>query len=825
LVANGNSRTAYASDTMLKNYFKTAIRNLSRNRIYSAINISGLSLGLACAMLILLYVKDESSYDRFHTGVDHIYRIYSQVSDLGNRQLTSPDGTKNPAAAGEIHKMGITGFLQGPRFTEKIPAIRSFVRVRVETLEQRRGADVVTQEVAFVDSNFFSVFSFPLLRGDPKTCLLGTHAIVLSEDAAIKQFGTVNALGKTVMVRKADAFDPYTVTAVAKRCPQNSSIKFETLMPLHVDPSQNRDGMNWFNFFLDTYVVLAPHADLKNVETQMQAVYLHDAENARKEAAEKYGTKDRAVYKMQPFTAMHLDKDLPSNSDPGNPMYAYILSGISAFVLLIACINFVNLTIARSLQRAKEIGIRKVVGGSRKQLMFQFLGESLVLCLIAFLLAIVLVKWLLPVFNELSNKALSLSYLFDARLVTAYLVLFLFTGFLAGFYPAMVLSGYDPVQTLYSRFRLVGKNLLQKSLVVVQFTLASFLIAATLIIYSQFNYLTTEKLGYDDTNLVLVDKRDLKHDQARMFRSELMKDPDILGMTAKDAGYSFTGAKINGDSTLGFAYATIDESFLPLLKIPIVSGRNFSPAYPSDSSHSVLVNETFVARAGWKHPIGQEVNFWYNNNEKYRVVGVIRDYHFQPLSEKIGPQLLTMKESNDYGTAIIKIKPNGQQASLQYIGKLYRSLFPISPYSHLFQDQVNRRNYEAEAKWKQIMLYSAILTIFISCIGLFGLSVLSAERRTKEIGIRKVLGASVNSVVTILSKDFIKLVIISLLMAMPLAWMAAGKWLANYPYRISVGWEIFAVAALLVVLIALATVSFQAVKAAVANPVKSLRSE
>ncbi|MEO6639438.1 MAG: FtsX-like permease family protein, partial [Ginsengibacter sp.] len=484
----------------------------------------------------------------------------------------------------------------------------------------------------------------------------------------------------------------------------------------------------------------------------------------------------------------------------------------------------VNLTVARSVKRAKEIGIRKVVGGERKQLIFQFLGESFFLCMIAFLLSIVVVQLTLPVFNSLANKALSLSYLFDVKLVSGYIVLFLITGFLAGFYPALVLSGYKPVDTLYSRFNLAGKNYLQKSLVILQFVLASFLIIATFIMYAQFNFLTTEKLGYDDSNLVIVNTGAVKHSQAALFRNELMKDKNIVDVSAKNGGTWSTAAKAGNDSIIHFAYETVNESYIPLLKIPIVQGRNFSADYPNDSAKSVLVNEAFVKKAGWKNSIGQLVNFWYRN-EVYHVIGVVKDYHYASLNEKIDAQLFTMKNDNLYGSFGIKILPGTDAASLKHIQKLFKKFFPLNPYSYTFKEDENLKYYDAESKWKQIMFFSAILTIFISCIGLFGLSVLSAEKRTKEVGIRKVLGASVNSVVTILSKDFVKLVIIALVIAIPLAWTSANKWLENYPYRISLNWTMFAVAAIIVIFIAIATVSFQAIRAAIANPVKSLRTE
>ena len=798
---------------MIRNYFKIALRNIQRNKIYSFINIAGLSLGLAAAMLIILYVKDEVSYDRFQKNFDNTYRItFTMLNKDGSIQ----------------HRDGITGYLQGPKFTANVPGIQSFVRIQSGGVDIKKGTDINSEEMLKADSSFFSVFSFPLLSGNPKTCLLNPYSIVLSEDEAKKQFGTTDAIGKVVMIRKDSTFVPYSVTAVAKRCPQNSSIKFNILLPFQPTAEDLQSSENWFNFFLNTFVVLNPKADVAMVEKQMQQFYDRDSKEAMKIITEKYGdVVGKTKYGLQPLAAMHLSKDFPANTgltDASNPVYSYILSGIALFILLIACINFVNLTIARSIKRAKEIGIRKVVGSNRKQLIIQFLSESFILSFIAFVMAVGIVKLVLPVFNDLSNKALSLSYLFDARLIAFYIVLFVATTLLAGFYPALVLSGYNPVQTLYSRFTLSGKNYLQKSLVVLQFALASFLIIATIIIYLQFNYLTTEKLGYDDSNLVLVGKDGLKRGEATIFQDQLMKDPDIIGVAPKNGGYWGTRAKVNGDSAIDFTYETVNESFLPLLKIPLVAGRNFSKDFPSDSSLSVIVNESFVKQAGWKNPVGQEVNFWFDN-KKYTVIGEVKDYHFQPMNQKISPQLFTMTPDNEFGMVYIKIRPQTATSSLAYIQKTFKNLFPFSPYSYTFKQDENFKNYEAEAKWKQIMLFGAVLTIFISCIGLFGLSVLSAEKRTKEIGIRKVLGASVRSVVTTLSKDFLKLVLIAMIIAIPAAWLASNKWLENYPYRISLSWWMFALAGMLVIIIALATVSFQAIKSARANPVDSLRSE
>lgn len=796
---------------MFKNYFKSAFRNFERNKVHSFIKIAGLSIGLACAMLIILYVKDEVSFDRFHKNVTNIYQIAKK----------SKQNRVN----------GNTGFLQGPRFTQNVPGIKSFVRVEGGSKDIKKGNEVQEQDgVLSVDSNFFSIFTFPLLSGNPKTCLTEPHSIVLSEYAAKKYFASTDAVGKVMMVKEDTTFVPFKVTAVAKRCPQNSSIQFEALLPFKESDVDAKDTHNWFNSFLTTFLVLDDKANLQTIEKQMQSFYVADAKQTLEEMLKNDGGDPNVfsmgTYFLQPYLDMHLSTELRASNgltNASNPMYSYLLSGIALFVLLIACINFVNLSIARSVKSAKEIGIRKVVGSDRKQLIFQFLIESFFLCTVAFVLAVALVQLLLPLFNELANKALAISYLFDAKLIAGYSALYIITGLLAGFYPAFVLSGYNPVQTLYNRFQIAGKNYLQKSLVVLQFTLASILIIATCTINAQFNLLTKTDLGYNDNNLVIVNKNGLKHTDAAVFINELLKNPNIVGASVKNSGEWGTGTKNMIGSTVYFADETVDENYLPLLKIPLIAGRNFSTAFPSDSTQSVIVNESFVKAANWKNPIGESINILGNSNETYRVIGIVKDYHFASLTKTITPQLFSM--NGLYGIYYIKIKPSTAAASLKWIQKTYQQFYPMSPYSYVFKTDENRMQYADVEKWKRIILFGAILTIFISCIGLFGLSFLSAEKRTKEIGIRKVLGASVQQIVTTLSIDFIKLVAIALIIASPLVYIAANKWLQNYPYRIKMSWWLFASAGILVMLIALFTVSFQSIKAAVANPVKSLRTE
>jgi putative ABC transport system permease protein len=731
---------------------------------------------------------------------------------------------------GDFHYNSYTGYFPGPRFAAKIPEIQSFARFQPSQADFKTDKEVQSQAISYVDASFFSVFSFPLIEGNAKTVLSEPRSVVLTQDMAKKYFGNTDPMGKTLLVNTTGSFEPFTVTGIAKNCPQNSSIKFDVLLPIHVSPEDEGNNSNWFNSFLSTFIVLNPNANLLSVQHKMDKVFESDASESIKQIKEKYGINviGTMSYVGEPLTSIHLGKAVKAQdevlSDKSSPTYSYILSAIALFILLIACINFVNLTVARSVKRAREIGVRKVIGGTRKQLIIQFLSESFILCFIAFSLAIVIAGMVLPVFNQLSNKELSFSYLLNARLIIGYLTLFIITGLLAGLYPAAVLSNYNPVRTLYNRFSLAGKNYLQKSLVIFQFTLASFLIVGSLALYLQFNYLTTQSLGYDDSHLITVGKYLLTRHEADLFKQALIKNPDIVDVAPRNAGFNNNTVKLSGDKTINVVIETIDESFLPLLKVPIVSGRNFSPDFPSDSTHSILINEAFAREAGWQQPLHQQVTL-FDNGETYTVVGVVKEYHFKPLTERITPQIFTINPKNNYGMVYIRIKSGTEQASLQYINKTFKELFPLNPFVYDFKKDENEKSYEAESKWKQIILLSAILTIFISSIGLFGLSVMSAEKRTKEIGIRKVLGASVSSIVSILSTDFLKLIFISLLISIPLAMMATNAWLQHYPYRINLSWWLFASSGLFVILIALFTISFQSVKAAIANPVKSLRTE
>ncbi len=792
---------------MFRNYLKIAWRNLWRNKAFSVINIVGLSVGLACCMLIFLYAMDEVSYDRFNLNAQNIYHLV----------------TDSKGADGKVGTGSSTGDVPGPDFKRQLPEIQDFVRIQGADYTVRRGSEVFDQEALLADSNFFSVFTFPAIAGNPQTALMDIHSVVLSEETAEKYFGKQNPVGKTLDIKVDNMFQPFMVTAVIKKSPQNSSIKIRMLLPKKLNNMDN----GWINSFENTFLVIKPGTDINKLDAKMNRIFMTDAASQLKEASHDIGFNVKITYGLQPLLGMHTSTDYPADgglSDQSNPMYSYILSGIALFILAIACINFVNLTVARSLKRAREIGIRKVVGGQRRQLIMQFLGESFMLSFIAFAFAIILVQLALPYFNTLANKALAFSYLLSFKLVAGYICIFILTGLLAGFYPALVLSGFNPVQSLYNRTQYAGKNYLSKGLVVLQFTLATFLIISTITIYSQFNYLMNFDLGYNDKNVVSITALRLDKQKLPLFKNEMLKDPSVMSVTADQGRRRQTLAHINNGQQIIFDMKHIDEDYLPLFQVPVIKGRNFSKAMISDSANSVLVNEEFVRQAGWKNPIGQVVDFFYDK-KKYNVIGVAKDYHFLSLTEKIPPTLFTMNPDNPWGNIFVKISAQNKSESLNHIHKEFKSEFPFMPYLYNFKDAEVAEQYDKEAKWKQMVTFGASLTIFISCIGLFGLATLSAERRKKEIGIRKVLGASVEGIVRKLSIDFAKLVLISAVISAPAAWWAMHKLLEDYPYRIDINAWIFLGAAVFVLLIALITVSFQTIRAAVANPVNSLRSE
>ena len=798
---------------MIPNYFKTAWRNIFRNRVFAAIEISSLSIGLSVCMLIILYTKDEISFDRFHAKQSRIYRVVQTMQ------------------VGQDHsdKMGITMAPLGPAYAQNIPSIEKFVRINEFETTVKRGNELFTEKPLFVDPDFFNVFSFDLRKGNPDAVLKDLYSVVLSADYAKKYFGSEDPVGKTIQIKLYDDFENFTVTGVSENSPQNSSIQFSFLLPLEYYFRNNpHDG--WIGGSYNTFLLTKPHTDTGLLVRQMQFIFDQHTSDQIAQFKKQQGISLRVIQGVQPIRATHLDTSIGTDNGlagSSDRSYSYLLTGIAIFILIIACINFVNLAVSQSLKRSKEIGVRKVMGGTRKQLMTQFLSESFLVTLIAFVFAILLTSLALPVFNDLSNKKLSLSYLADTNLYFGYLLLLLLTSFISGFYPALVLSGFQPAKVLYSKQKLMGRNYFTRGLIVLQFALAIFLIIGAISVSSQLNYLAGKDLRYDPKNLVRIDLP-FNNDNNNLIdvaRQELSKYPGIAHIAARNRGRAITGVKADGKE-IEIDENRIDENFFATFNIPFISGRNFSPFSAFDSSQSVIVNESFVSKAGWdpRQALGKQIHSM-EGKEVYTIIGVIRDYHFLSLKQNISPQFFTMSKVEPLGQIWVKFNGKQVQKTLANVEQVLRKLSPFYPFEFKFMEDINARNYEGERRWREIISISSVLFIFISCIGLLGLVMLSVEQRTKEIGIRKVLGAAVGGIVFLISREFLTIVCLSFIIAAPLGYIAVKNWLQNFAYRMNISWTIFALAAFLILTLASMTLCFQAMRAARANPARSLRTE
>ncbi|HMJ67663.1 MAG TPA: FtsX-like permease family protein [Cyclobacteriaceae bacterium] len=797
---------------MLTNYFKTAWRNLVRDKFYSFIKIAGLGVGLTVCLLILLYGKDEVSYDQFHANGPRIYRIIQDWKFGESGQ-----------------KIGITNAIMGETFAHDISGIEGYARVNGRTVTVKKDDDIFTEETLCVDNSFFNVFSFDLLKGNQGQVLKDMYSVVISETTAEKYFGTTDVLGKSMLLKLADDFETFQVTGVMADMPLNSSIKTGILLTMEYNQKYNNNN-DWLGGSLNTFVVLAPGTAAGPIESRMQEIFDSHTAEKLKEASKQQGHAVAITLSLQPFTAIHLSRPGADNGlvDASDPVYSYILTGIAVFILIIACINFINLTVAQSIRRSKEIGVRKVVGGSRKQLVAQFLAESFTVSLIAFVGAVVLTQTTLPFFNNLANKKLDISYLSDGYLYAGFFGLLIITSFLAGFYPSMVLSSFQPAKVLYNRQKMMTRNFLTKGLVVFQFALAIFLIIGTMAINSQLNFLFDADLGYDSKNLVRIDIPVSKASNPlpAYFRNELMGKPNIVSVAGKNGGRSITAIKAD-EKTIMADKHKIDENVVPTFRLTMAAGRNFIAGNAADTASSVIVNEALVKEAGWEpaDAIGRNLGNMDNEKKPMTIVGVIKDYHFVSLKEKIGPAIYVMEPAFNYGTIWVRIEPNDIPKTLQLLEATFKRAIPFFPYKYEFTDNINAREYDSEAKWKTIIGFASALFIFISCIGLLGLVMLSIEQRTKEIGIRKVLGAAVGSIVVMITRQFVVLVVISFLIAIPAGYYAIDKWLQGFAYRIDPQWWIYAIAGGVVITAAWIITSIQAARAGMQNPVKSLRSE
>ncbi|MEO7961054.1 MAG: FtsX-like permease family protein [Ginsengibacter sp.] len=802
-------------------FLKISFRHLRQSRLYSTINIVGLATGITCMLLAVLYWNSEHSFDSFHKNNPNLYRITTTMTENKGDQVKT---------------MGGTGQVQGPAFKKVVPEVKSYVRIL--------GGDIYNDVIAnnkaihlqpmFVDENFFDVFSFHLLRGNATNVLSDLNSVVITESIAKKFFNSIDVVGKMLQLDADPSFDrlgkPMIVSGVIKNPPANSSLQFDALFTFKFLQLSFEDN-NWLNAYLGTFVVLNSNADINVVAQKFNNVYATHAKEQLAENAKTYGYDPQISYGLQPVTDIHLNPLMRGNGNAeggiingSNPVYAYMFMGIAVFILLMATINFINISIANSLKRSKEVGVRKIAGSSRWQIVVQFLNESTILCFIAFILSLILMNSALPLFNSLAGKQILLSEAFDIKLMFFLVLLLTVIILLTGFYPAFVLSNFKPAEVLYNKQKLSGRNLFGRSLVIIQFSLAISLLIATIVYYGQMSYIRTKDLGYNPNQVIrtaVSGDRDYKSVTAYL-KNEFAKEPSIKMVSFGNDGYS-TDVQMN-DHNFKAQYKRTDENFLPVLEIPLKAGRNFSTSFSTDIKNSAIVNEAFVKAAGIQNLVGTTIKITGDENKSKIITGVVKDFHFGSLREKIAPMIMYMNDVPD-GGMWVRFDKVKQKEALAAVERIYKTAMPSAVFRYAFLDELNAKQYVQEQRWQQVVSIAALLSFVICCLGLFGLAHLATHQRVKEIGIRKVLGASVTQIVALLSGDFLKLVGLSCLIAFPLAWWAMDSWLQNYQYRIEISWWIFIIAGLLAILIALITISFQAIKAAVANPVKSLRTE
>ncbi len=815
---------------MLRNYFVVALRNLIRNRAFSAINITGLALGLATCLLIGLYVGHELSYDRFHEKAGRIVRVVFRGELNGEKMREAV--TPAPVAA---------------TLRADFPEIQAATRItgtgKARVLYGRNL--FFDQKLAYVDPNFFEVFTLPLRKGDPRTALLRPNTLVLSATTARKYFGEDEPMGKLLTFKGSDAL--YTVTGVMDDVPGNSHFHFDLVASMAGRPEATET--NWLRSNFYTYLLLPAGYDPRRLEAKLpQVVDRHMGTALEKMmgtslAQFRKNGNDLGLF-LQPLTDIHLYSDLTPTTEmePGGDVrYVYVFGAIAVFMLLLACINFTNLSTAGAAKRAKEVGIRKVMGSARGALVRQFLAESALLTGLSLVLALALVYAALPLFNGLSGKTLTLDLLRTPWFLPGLVGLGALVSLLAGGYPAFFLSSLQPVATLKGGAGRVGTGRrsvsLRSGLVVFQFFVSVSLIIGTVVVYQQLGYIRHTRLGYDKEQVLVVQGTWMLGGQnEEVLRQKLLQDARVVN--ASISGYLPAGPSNNGvdavqpDGDEGRMTRVhmygVDHRYLPTLGMQLAAGRNFSPDFPTDST-GVLINETMARTFGWtKDPLLHFIHLPPMPGSgmparKYRVIGVVRDFHFRSLHEPIGP--LVMFLGGNGGSIVAKVRTPDVAGLLASLKQQWSAFGTGEPFQYSFLNESYQATYEAELKTGQIMALFAGITVFVACLGLFGLAAFTAERRTKEIGVRKVLGASAGNIVALLSRDFLKPVAVAIALASPVAWYAMHKWLEDFAYRTAIGWWVFVVAGLSAVLIALLTVSYQSVKAALINPVDSLKSE
>ncbi len=808
---------------MLRNYFKIAFRNLMKYRFISFINLFGLTVGLTCCFLILAYILNELSYDKYNRNANNIYRVTRLFRNPQTGAPTLNLGTIAPPFA-PLLKHDFQDIRQITRLIDFSPAPMRY--------EEKKFNE---QGVFFVDEHFFELFNVDVIKGDPAKALNDPFSVMLTEEMAKKYFGNEDPMNKII---KANNQFNLKVTGIYKALPANSHIhpaimvSFNTLRDSAVYGEENL-RTNWGNNSFFTYILVPDNFDPRKMEAEFPAFldrYMHEDDG-------KFKTSAGTALNLQKLTDIHLRSHLDYEAEEnGDIKRVYIFSAIALFILLIACINYMNLSTARSALRAREIGIRKAIGAQRKEIILQFLSESIIVSWMAMILALALTWLVLPWLNKLSGQQLAIGILLHLKILLAFGLAPFIVGVLSGIYPALFLSSFQPVKVLKGLFKAGGANIsFRKVLVTAQFAISIVLIISTAVVFRQLRFMQEESVGFDREHIVTLSYNGSLNDKFDAYRNEMLANSNIRNLSRSSripTGRLLDemGTKINlGDSmapaNTDIKFVWVDQDFISTYGIKVLAGRGLSKEFGADTS-AFLVNEAAVKALGLKsneNAIGKDIEY---GRRKGKLVGVFNDFHFESMHQKIVPMILFVPTNPDsYGRISVKIAGNNIPAALASIEATWQKFLPDIPYEYNFLDENFEKLYKSEEKQSVVFTTFSCIAIFIACLGLFGLSAFAITQRIKEIGIRKVLGASIRNIVALLSKDFLKLVAISALIAFPVAWYAMHNWLQDFAYRIHLSWWIFIAAGIIAALVALATISFQAVRAALANPVKSLRTE
>jgi len=789
---------------MIKNLFKIAIRHIRKHPGYSILNVLGLTLGISSALFLIIYVSDEVSYDRYHENADRIYRVSSKI--------TEPD---------DQFTWNVAQIPFGPQVVQDYPEVQSFVRFipMPRALYKFEDKEFNEENFFYVDSTLFDIFTYEVIKGDVRTAILEPNKIVLTERIADRYFGNSDPVGKTLTTGTTT----FEVTGIIKDLPSHSHFRFEAIASRNNLPKQLG---TWGNFGVFTYLLFPENLDVKAFETKMQGMY-----DAHMKSI--FGPINITVeYILEPITKIHLYSTNPNEPEPtGSITYVYIFGIVAIFLVLIAAMNYMNLATARSIQRAREVGLRKVVGSRRITLVMQFLSESVVLTIISLIISIILLVVLLPKFNLLAGKSFTLDILYSPVVLLSVIGIVLVAGILGGSYPAFFLSKFSPVTVLKGEITGgSGGSLFRKILVVIQFSVSIVMIICTLVVFKQLNYLKTMDQGFDQENVITLQLNRGMIRKYPVLKQVLLENNDIKYVTSTNTPMGEGSAKLifnvetdQGMSPRGINFTITDHDFVDALGIKMVKGRDFQKDMPSDTLTGVVVNETFVSRMGWSDPIGKKIEAGDENTLRARVIGVMADYHQTGMYNEIESLLLAYREINN--VIYVKLSGNNMQQTMSYIESEWKEVFPDQPYSYTFLSERFNRQFEADEKRGLIFTMFTILAILIACIGLFGLASYMVEQRTREVGIRKVFGANEGVVIRLISKDFLILVTISIIIAIPVAYYFMSNWLENYVYRTKIGISVLAAAALLTIILTFITISYKAYQASVMNPASSIRIE